>query len=213
MIIQQEKQRDGFTLIELIVAMVIIGILLGILFPVIGSSIKKGKKNKAEADVKAIVTAWQQYYADYGHWPVEESRFLRNGAPQWAGEAGQASPTAVGIAMTNVVMDCIMFPNASAYTSDHANDADQIDPIVKEYNFKRLQLMERKEWGTQDNDSTMLDPWGQVYRFMLDVNGDGKVEWAPGGGHDVVTVYAPCIAWSVGPDEERDTADDVRSWQ
>lgn len=196
------QRKMGFTLVELLVTMVIVGVLMGMLFPAITGAIRKGKKNQAEGDVRAIVTAWQQYYAEYGRWPVSEGRFMRlGGFVQNGGEAGQSFAAVDGIKMSEGVLESIMYPDASLM-------GKSFDAAVQSYNPKRLQLMERKQSDVLD----MLDPWGNTYRFLLDVNGDGKVQWDPGGGADLITVYTPCIAWSMGPDGERNTGDDVRSW-
>ena len=61
--------RGAFTLIELLVVIAIIGILAGMLFPVINKAIKKAKIARVRAVVTQLDSAWQNYYREYGTWP------------------------------------------------------------------------------------------------------------------------------------------------
>lgn len=54
----------------------------------------------------------------------------------------------------------------------------------------------------------LFDPWGREYMIAVDYDGSGTVK-GPGGEE----VKAGVIIWSVGPDGESGTEDDIRSWQ
>jgi len=60
----------AFTLIELLVVIAIIGILAGLLFPVINQAIKKAKITRVRATVMQLDSSWQAYYREYGVWPA-----------------------------------------------------------------------------------------------------------------------------------------------
>jgi prepilin-type N-terminal cleavage/methylation domain-containing protein len=80
----QEKQRlfpaslsagipsaAGFTLIELVVVIAIIGILATIVGPNAFKAIEKAKISRMITDVKTLQTASMDYYADIGIWPPD----------------------------------------------------------------------------------------------------------------------------------------------
>jgi len=63
-------RRTGFTLIELLTVIAIIGVLAGILIPVIGSAKKTALKAKTKARYNNYATAAVQYKAEYGYYPT-----------------------------------------------------------------------------------------------------------------------------------------------
>ncbi|SHJ37208.1 prepilin-type N-terminal cleavage/methylation domain-containing protein [Parasporobacterium paucivorans] len=60
------KNRKGFTLIELIVVIVIIGILAAIVVPRIAGFTDTAKKGAAEADARTVLTAASAAFAEDG---------------------------------------------------------------------------------------------------------------------------------------------------
>ncbi len=62
-------KRRGFTIVELIAVIAIIGILLGIVTTAVSSSIQNGRKRKAEASFSLLQQAFATYKAQKGKWP------------------------------------------------------------------------------------------------------------------------------------------------
>lgn len=81
--------KKGFTLIELMVVVGIIGALVAIIAPTSFKALEKSKVTVIEADYRAIKTAVMVYYADTGGWPSkgsEEKAFITgDGSTNWGG--------------------------------------------------------------------------------------------------------------------------------
>jgi type IV pilus assembly protein PilA len=60
------KNRKGFTLVELIVVIVIIGILAAILIPRLTGFTDKAKTTEAVVQAKEVATAYDSYRAEHG---------------------------------------------------------------------------------------------------------------------------------------------------
>lgn len=64
--------RKGFTLLELLVVMVIIGLLAGFVAPRYFSQVGKSEVRTAQAQVQSLKRALDQYRLDTGHYPATE---------------------------------------------------------------------------------------------------------------------------------------------
>src|SRR2546423_11659978 len=62
----------GFTLLELLVVVVIIGLLAGFVAPRYFSQVGKSEVNVAKAQIDALEKALDQYRLDTGHYPSAE---------------------------------------------------------------------------------------------------------------------------------------------
>src|SRR5512144_632559 len=63
------RKVDGFTLLELLVVIVIIGLLAGYVGPKYFSQIGKSEVKVAKAQIEAFDKALDQYRLDTGHYP------------------------------------------------------------------------------------------------------------------------------------------------
>lgn len=64
--------QEGFTLIELMVVILIIGLLATIVVQNLRGATDKAKRIKAEADISALKTALDRYYLDNGSYPSSD---------------------------------------------------------------------------------------------------------------------------------------------
>ena len=84
------RRRGGFTLLELLVVMVIIGLLVGYVGPRYFSQVGKSEVKATKAQINAFEKALDQYRLDTGHYPTTEqglaALFTRPAnEPKWQG--------------------------------------------------------------------------------------------------------------------------------
>jgi general secretion pathway protein G len=87
---RQPRTSQGFTLLELLVVMVIIGLLTGYVGPRYFSQIGKSEIKAARAQIDALGKALDQFRLDNGHYPTMEeglaALFARpTSEPKWEG--------------------------------------------------------------------------------------------------------------------------------
>ena len=83
-------RRRGFTLLELLVVMVIIGLLAGYVGPKFFGQIGKSEVKAAKAQIDALQKSLDQYRLDVGHYPSTEQGLAvlvtkPGDEPKWAG--------------------------------------------------------------------------------------------------------------------------------
>lgn len=83
-------RASGFTLLELLVVMLIIGLLAGYVAPRFFSQVGKSEKKIARAQIGAFEKALDQYRLDTGHYPSTEQGLAAlnerpANEPKWAG--------------------------------------------------------------------------------------------------------------------------------
>ncbi len=87
---QSNSKNSGFTLLELLVVMVIIGLLAGYVAPKYFSQVGKSELKVARAQMDAIEKALDQYRLDTGRYPTTEQGLAAliarpSGEAKWAG--------------------------------------------------------------------------------------------------------------------------------
>ena len=80
----------GFTLLELLVVVLIIGLLAGFVAPRYFGQVGKSEINVAKAQIDALEKALDQYRLDTGHYPSTEAGLVAlvqrpQNEPKWAG--------------------------------------------------------------------------------------------------------------------------------
>ena len=169
-------KRQSFTLVELLLVIVVIAILAGIAFPVIGGMNRKGKETRARSEINAIITAIKQYEADYGTLPYiptsdaeDDCFFTKMDLPDRAFDTQyKTAYDEVMAILMNLPPDGKEYNGtpASAYTRPgKAKNKRYLDPPPK---------MVTPIDGTPSG-YYFLDPWGRRYNIALDTGYDGKV--------------------------------------
>ena len=79
------KNQSGFTLVELLIVIVIIGLLGSLVAPQMFSKIGSSKQSTAKAQMQMFETALDTYYLDVGNYPPSLQELRSSSAAGWDG--------------------------------------------------------------------------------------------------------------------------------
>ncbi len=68
----KNKKRTGFSLVEIMIVIVIIGLLAGVVTVNVRTYLTKAKQNTARQEIATLVGALDTFYATYGRYPTNE---------------------------------------------------------------------------------------------------------------------------------------------
>lgn len=63
------RRRDGFTLVELLIVIVIIGILVALLIPAIAAGVRKANEARVSAEINSFAGALEDFKTQFGDYP------------------------------------------------------------------------------------------------------------------------------------------------
>jgi prepilin-type N-terminal cleavage/methylation domain-containing protein len=203
------ESRRAFTVIELLVVILIIGILIGFAFPAFQGVLERAKKVQAKNDLTQIVTAVNAFYTEYGKYPlVTDDTPIANTADLFytlRAVASGANAPVNGVPAIN--------PRAIVFISP---------PDVKNAANPRSGI------GITTGLGQWYDPWGTTYKVAIDGTYDNQIAnpYGAAGGAGSDPLRQGVIAWSLGKDTKLGNngdnlyknssgvqSDDVISWQ
>jgi general secretion pathway protein G len=79
------RTMSGFTMIELLIVIVILGLLASLVAPKFFSQLSTAERGIAEAQMNAFETALDTYRLDMGRYPENLSELRKSEAPRWNG--------------------------------------------------------------------------------------------------------------------------------
>ena len=183
------RNSTGFTLIEMLVVVAIIGILAGLLLPVLATQKTKAKVTQARTEMANLAAAINQYYATYSRLPTSLAPAAGDAT---FGLASDPDFTTLTIYDNSELMIILGNVNAGVNLNSAKNP-------------QRLNLLPNIKPGATTSspglgpDGIYRDPWGQPYIITLDLDADDQC-----AGLFYPTVRAPVAIWSKGPDGKFD---------
>lgn len=121
--LKQEKrnQAQGFTIVELLIVIVVIGILALLVITTYGGIQQKTRNAQRTADIKAVATQIEAYYADNQHYPSLTD--MKSDA--WLGTNMKSLDLEALVDPSNATQsnDMVTTPAAKVYAYDVQNDA------------------------------------------------------------------------------------------
>ena len=65
-----KSAEDGFTLVELLIVVAVIGVIVAIAIPNLLSSLQRSKQKRTMADLRAVAVALELYQTDHSRYPA-----------------------------------------------------------------------------------------------------------------------------------------------
>ena len=125
------KNKKGFTIVELLIVIVVIGILATLVIVTFTGIQQKGRNTQRQTDIKAVQGYVESFYAEYGFYPTAadlndedfRSKFLKGIDPKSLSDPKQAGDTGA-ISATKVATDATSPYQYSYVTAGDTTDCD-----------------------------------------------------------------------------------------
>ena len=142
-----QPPQTGFTLVEMLVVIAILGILMAMMVPAAGLIMKRAKNSTARGDAGVVAATLMKYRLEYNRWPP---LIPANGPNDYLTDKSWVEVMAPppGAPRTTANFNLIVFfePGGGAVATNGAYAG------------------------------AFVDPWGRPFMYRVDADGDGQIE-------------------------------------
>ncbi|HIA92074.1 TPA: type II secretion system protein [Candidatus Saccharibacteria bacterium] len=117
------RKQQGFTIIELLIVIVVIGILAGLVLNAFGNIQERARDTERQNDINALHTALELYYADNGYYPAALSDLNVN-AESLEGPNAETYNFATTASCTTLAGNCAEYTLNATMETDQDDDGD-----------------------------------------------------------------------------------------
>jgi len=193
--------QAGFTLVELLVVVTIIGLLVGLISVAVPKAIESGMKAKAKGELTAVIAALKAYRQEYGQWPTASGDRSRDEwfGPGTYGDVENGKTLMMILSGSNIIVSGV----------------GQNPKSVAFFEGAKVSSGRRDTSGGE-----LLDPWGTQYGFKVDTDESGSLEYCSPQGPNIPNIQMTAIGVSFGKNKSQEeieirdkTWDDIFSWR
>ncbi len=171
----------GFTLVELLTVIAIIGILAAMLLTVLPAVMKNAKIKKATLEMVDIVNDIQSYDLDNGRFPVTKAEQATAGPNDFTtgliGFGLGTSGAGTGFSSDNnsnvvaILMDLTIYPNGTpTANTNHVYNAKRVPYLNAKMSGYDPATNDPNPPGGVDNSGVYRDPWGNPYIITMNTS-------------------------------------------
>ena len=165
----KRSSQTGFTLVELLVVISIVGLLAGLVTVGVPRAMEAGKKAKVKGELTAIVAAVKAYKQEYGKWPG--STFTSDTTYQ----GGQSMQLLAALSGTN--SSAVENPKSVRFLEGAQSNGTMLDPWETQY----LVLVDSDDSNSLDYQSKTA----AISVLAVSFGKDKKQDATPGSGDDI----------------------------